>query len=72
MANPLYVLLNNESPDTIFWEEQDDIAYKITKEVIKPPILGTPILISFFLYVHEKEGGCPWALTQTWGSTLTP
>ena len=31
MAKSLYVLLNNNKPKAILWEDQDDIAFKILK-----------------------------------------
>lgn len=66
MAKPLYVLLRNDSPDPISWEEQDDMAFKALKEsLMNPPALGHPNhQIPFLNFVHEKEGNALAVPTQ--------
>lgn len=71
MAKPFYVLLTNDSPDPISWEERGDMAFKtLKKSLINPPFLGHPnYQIPFFFFVNEKEGHVPGVLAQkTWGS----
>lgn len=74
MAKPLYVLLKNDSPDPILWEEQDDIAFKALKvSLINPPVLGHPnYQIPFFFVVHEKKVNALGVLTQKHGDQHRP
>lgn len=67
MTKPLYVLLKNDSPDPILWEEWDDQTFKALKEsLINPPALGhSNCQIPFFIF--EKEGNTLGVLTQKHG-----
>lgn len=68
MAKPLYVLLRNDSPDPISWEEQDDMVFQDLKEsFINPPSLGHPNYQIPFFFVHEKEGNALGVLAQKHG-----
>ena len=61
IVKPLYVLLNNNNPKSIFGEESENKASKALKEsLMMPPALGHPICqISTFLSAYEKQGlGC--------------
>lgn len=56
MTKPPYVVLKNDSPDPIPWEEWDEMVFKILKESLRnSPALGQPEgQIPFFLFVYEK------------------
>lgn len=63
IAKPLYVLLNNNYPNSIFAEESQNTASKALKEsLMMPHALGHPICqISTFLSAYENKGmplGC--------------
>ena len=59
MPKHLYVLLYNKNPNTILWEEMDDIGFKALKEsLMNLPALGHPkYQISFSLCSHQKTPG---------------
>lgn len=74
MAKSLYVLLKNNNPNPILWEEPNDIAFKALKEdLMNPSALGHPnYQISFFLFVCENERNALGVLTQKHGDHHQP
>lgn len=68
LAKPLYILLKNDSPDPISWEEQDDIDFKALKEsLINPLSFMHPIIRFLFSFGTCKERECVWnAHSKIW------
>lgn len=65
MIKYLYALENNNNPNPISWEEQNNIAFKLSKEsLMNLPALVISIIRLFFLFMNRKEGISLGLLTQ--------
>ena len=76
MARPLSVLLNNNNPGPILWEESENTAFKALKEsLMNSPALGwvTTIIGCLFSFCIGKEVECLCGIhpkTQRWNSQI--
>lgn len=72
MEKPPHVVLNNNNPDSILWEELDDIKFKYLKEsFMNPPDFGHPNYQISFLYIKRKGMTLKY-LPQNTGTTIKP
>lgn len=62
MAKPLYILLKNNNPNLILWEELNDKVFKELREVlINYQPLDMPMIRFFFAFFICKGREFPWA-----------
>ena len=74
MPKTLYVLLSNNNSNPIWWEEQDNIAFKALKEsLMNLPVFGHPSYQILFFLLYMKRKGMPWGYSpKNTGTAIDP